>query len=90
MNTPESTNESKPSTKQQSQPSLPQQSIPLTPELQQQISVLNGRISNANFAYSDLLREMDSAIKTTVTTILTLRKENAALKAKLNEASKSP
>ena len=51
-------------------------------DLQQQINILNGRVINANFAYGDLLREMDSTFKAMAATIIALQTENAELKAK--------
>ncbi len=55
-------------------------------ELQQQVSILNARINNANLAYSDLLREIDSTFKVMVATIAVLQRENAELKVKLDKA----
>ena len=66
----------------------PQQSVQLPPELQQQISVLNARISNANFAHGDLLKEMNDTFKAMAKTIAELQKENAELKAKPKENQK--
>lgn len=63
--------------------------IQLSPELQQQISVLNARISNANFAQGDLLKEMNNTFKAMATTIAELQKENAELKAKPKETPKT-
>ncbi len=61
----------------------------ITPELQQQIGVLNARITNVNLANADLIREVDSAFKALVTTISALQKENADLKTKLQETPKT-
>lgn len=66
-----------------------QQRVQLSPELQQQISVLNARISNANFAHGDLLNEMSNTFKAMATTIAALQKENAELKAKPKETQKT-
>jgi hypothetical protein len=67
-------------------PQIPQ----FSPELQQQISVLNARISNANLAYGDLLKEMNNTFTAMATVIVELQKENAELKTKSKEASKKP
>ena len=66
-----------------------EQRIQLSPELQQQINVLNARITNANFAHGDLLNEMNNTFKAMATTIATLQKENAELKAKPKETQKT-
>ncbi len=63
--------------------------LQLSPELQQQITVLNARISNANLAYGDLLKEMSSTFKAMATTIAELQKENVELKAKPKETQKT-
>ena len=60
----------------------------LPPELQQQITVLNARIGNANFAHGDLLQEMNNTFKAMATTIAALQKENAGLKAKQETVNK--
>jgi hypothetical protein len=73
------------STKGPKSPNIPQQSLQLPSELQQQISILNARINNANLAHADLLKEMDSTFKAMATTILALHKENAELKDNLKE-----
>jgi len=70
-------------------PEINQQAIQLSPELKQQLSVLNARISNANFAHGDLLTEMNNTFKAMMTTIATLQKENAELKAKPKETPKT-
>ncbi|PVX27284.1 MAG: hypothetical protein CW716_03120 [Candidatus Bathyarchaeum sp.] len=57
-------------------------------ELQQQISVLNARIGNANFAQADLLKELNSTFTVMAKTIVELQKENAELKAKAEAAPK--
>lgn len=62
-------------------PQVPQ----LSPELQQQINILNARISNANFAHGDLLKEINNTFKEMTTMIAALQKENAELKAKTKE-----
>ena len=67
-----------------------QERVQLPRELQQQISVLNARISNANFAHGDLLKEMNNTFKAMATTIAALQKENAELKAKHKEKLKNP
>jgi hypothetical protein len=61
----------------------------LPPEIQQQITILNMRISNANLANADLLREMDVTFKQLLEKISTLEQENAELKAKYKEAQKT-
>jgi hypothetical protein len=66
-----------------------QQGVQLSPELQQQLGVLNARISNANFAQADLLKEMNNTFKAMATTIAALQKENAELKAKPKETPKT-
>jgi len=66
-----------------------QQEVQFPPELKQQINVLNARISNANFAQGDLLKEMNNTFKAMATTIAALQKENAELKAKPKEAQKT-
>lgn len=66
-----------------------QEQLQLSPELQQQISVLNARISNANLAYGDLLKEMSKTFKAMATNIAELQKENAELKAKPKETPKT-
>ncbi len=48
------------------------------------------RISNANLANSDLLREMEITFKQLLAKISTLKQENAELKAKPKEALKNP
>ena len=68
---------------------FPQQNVQLPPELQQQITVLNARISNANFAYGDLLKELNNTFKAMAKTIAELQKENAVLKAKPKETPKT-
>jgi sensor histidine kinase YesM len=60
------------------------------PAIQKQINLLNARISNANFAQSDLLKEVNNTFKTMVTTIAELQKENNELKAKTKETPKKP
>jgi len=62
---------------------------PLPPELQSQVNILNARITNVNLANADLLREVDSTLKTMATIIDSLRKENAELKATNKKTSKS-
>ncbi len=57
----------------------------LSAEIQQQISTLNGRIGNANFAQGDLFREIENTFKIMVTTIVALQKENAELKSERRE-----
>jgi hypothetical protein len=66
-----------------------QQGVQLSPELQQQISILNARIGNANFAHGDLLNEMNNTFKAMATTIAALQKENAELKSKNKETPKT-
>lgn len=51
-------------------------------ELQQQINILNARITAANLSYSDLLKELDITFKSVISTIISLQTENAELKAK--------
>lgn len=65
-----------------------QQNVQIPVELKQQINVLNARISNANFARGDLLKEMNNTLGTMVTTIATLQKENTELKTKAEETKK--
>lgn len=65
------------------------QGAQLSSELQQQIIVLNARISNANFAQGDLLKEMNNTFKAMATTIADLQRENTELKAKPKEAQKT-
>ena len=65
-----------------------QNSPQLSPELQQQISLLNARISNANFAYGDLLQEVNKTFKAMATTITALQKENEELQTKPEKANK--
>jgi hypothetical protein len=60
----------------------PQQRFQVSPEFQQQISILNARINNANLAHADLLREMDITIKALVAAIISSQQENVELKAK--------
>lgn len=64
-------------------------SVEFSPELHQQITVLNARIGNANFAYSDMLREMENTIKVLLAENAALKKENAELKAIQEKASNS-
>lgn len=64
--------------------------IDLSPELQQQLGILNARISNANFAQADLLTEMSNTLKVMVNMVAALQKENAELKAKPKETPKNP
>lgn len=59
-----------------------------SPELQQQISILNARISNANIAQADLLKELNNTFTKMITTIAELQKENTELKAQSKEANK--
>jgi hypothetical protein len=66
------------------------QSPPFSAELQQQISLLNARVGNANLSYGDLLKEMNNTFTAMATTIAELQKENAELKAKSKEAAKKP
>ena len=69
-------------------PEYKNEAIQLSCELQQQLGVLNARISNANFAQADLLKEMNNTFKAMATTITALQKENAELKAKPKETPK--
>ncbi len=66
-----------------------QQPAPAVFEIAQQVSILNARITNANLANNDMLREMDNTFKALVAKIDALQKENAELKAKSKEAPKS-
>ena len=50
--------------------------------MQQQIALLNARITNVNISISDLLREMDATFKAFAARVAELEKENAELKAK--------
>jgi hypothetical protein len=59
-----------------------QQNIQLPPEFVPQFNLLNARITNANLANVDLLKEIDSVFKAMATRIAGLEKENAELKAK--------
>lgn len=68
---------------------MSEQKNQLPPEIQQQITILNMRISNANLANADLLREMDVMFKQLLGKISTLEQENAELKAKHKEAQKT-
>jgi hypothetical protein len=62
----------------------------LPSEIQQQIKILNMRITNANLANSDLLHEMETTFKQLLAKISTLEQENAELKAKPKETLKNP
>lgn len=62
-------------------------SVEFSSELRQQITVLNARIGNANFAYGDLLREIENTIKVLLSENAALKKENANLKAKAEKAN---
>ncbi|PVX25740.1 MAG: hypothetical protein CW716_07410 [Candidatus Bathyarchaeum sp.] len=64
------------------------QTSQVSPEIQQQISVLNARISNANLAYGDLLKEMNNTFTAMTTLIGELQKENAELKSKAKDGQK--
>jgi hypothetical protein len=66
-----------------------QERVQLSLELQQQISVLNARISNANLAHGDLLQEMNNTFKAMASTIVALQKENVELKGKPKETLKT-
>ena len=68
--------------------SLNTQALPFSAELQQQINVLNARIGNANFAYGDLLKELNNTFNVMAKTIVELQKENAELKAKTVDTPK--
>ncbi len=57
----------------------------LSPELQQQIGILNARITNVNLANADLLKAIETTFKTMATTIIMLQKENDELKNKRTE-----
>ena len=48
------------------------------------------RMSNANLANADLLREVDATFKQLLTKISKLEQENAELKAKSKEQLKNP
>lgn len=89
MNGNESANESHLMTGQQTSASANEQGIQVMPELQQQISVLNARISNINLANSDLLRAVESTFKTLMKIIAVLQKQNAELKQKLEDATEN-
>jgi len=67
---------------------LKPQATQFSAELQQQITILNARIGNANFSQGDLLKEINNTFTAMTTTIVTLQKENAELKAKTKAASK--
>ena len=69
---------------------LSEQKTPqLPPEIQQQITILNMRITNANLANADLLREMDATFKQLLSKISELEQENAELKAEPKETQKT-
>ena len=62
--------------------------IKVPPAMQQQVALLNARITNVNLSISDLLREMDATFKAFAARAAELEKENAELKAKPKEAQK--
>ena len=49
---------------------------------------LNARISNANLAYGDLLKEMNNTFVAMATLIGELQKENTELKSKAKDGQK--
>lgn len=49
--------------------------------IQQQIALLNARITNINISISDLLRDMDATLRAYAAKVAELEKENAELKA---------
>jgi uncharacterized protein Yka (UPF0111/DUF47 family) len=61
----------------------------MSEKIQQPLAVLNMRIQNLNLAFNDLLHDMNELLKTHATRITELEKENAELKAKSKETSKT-
>jgi hypothetical protein len=66
-----------------------QQNIQLPIELQQQITALNAHINSVNFAYSDLIRELETTLKLLIGQNTALSKKNAELKTPKKEDSES-
>jgi hypothetical protein len=66
-----------------------QQNIQLPLELQQQITALNAHINSVNFAYSDLIRELETTLKLLIGQNTALSKKNAELKTPPKEDSES-
>jgi hypothetical protein len=64
-----------------------QQNIQLPIELQQQITALNAHINSVNFAYSDLIRELETTLKLLIGQNAALSKKNAELKTPKKEDS---
>lgn len=61
----------------------------MSEKMQQQLAVLNARVQNVNLAFNDLLRDMNELLKAHAERIAELEKENAELKAKPKETSKT-
>lgn len=62
-----------------------QTNIQLPTELQQQIGVLNARVSNADLVHRELLNTIASTFTAMANTIAKLQQENAELKAKADK-----
>jgi hypothetical protein len=63
--------------------------IKLSPEINQQLQVLQVRISTSDMANVDLRKEMIEVLKALLNEVNNLQKENAELKAKQEKTSKS-
>jgi hypothetical protein len=62
--------------------------IKLPPEITQQMSMLNMRVGNVNLSMTDLIKEMDTTLKSMAAKIAELQKENANLKNPQKNQSK--
>jgi hypothetical protein len=59
-----------------------QRTLQLPPELMRQIGILNARITNANLANTDLLREVEITFKAMTIEMEKIQKENFDLRTK--------
>ncbi|MCW4025284.1 MAG: hypothetical protein NWF01_09660 [Candidatus Bathyarchaeota archaeon] len=59
---------------------MTEQTPQFPPEIAQQLSMLNMRVGNVNLSMTDLVKEMDKALKAMAAKIAELQKENAELK----------
>lgn len=62
-----------------------QAEIKLSDELQQQIGILNARVSNADLVHRELLNTIATTFTAMANTIIDLQKENKALKEKVKQ-----
>jgi hypothetical protein len=68
----------------------PLQGSPLSPSSRKPISPFVARGKNVNFVQGNQSRQINNTMQTMARDVMTLRKENAALKAQLAKVQKKP